>query len=69
MNKDIAGRILESALALGNEINKLDAQISQINDAKEKDEFAQVLGGVMGILTRDIVRRIVREHPELDPDR
>ena len=69
MNKDIAGRILESALALGNEINKLDAQISQINDAKEKDAFAQALGGVMGILTRDIVLRIVREHPELDPDR
>ena len=68
MNKDIAGRILESALALGNEINKLDAQISQINDAKEKYEFAQALGGVMGILTRDIVLRIVREHPELDPD-
>ena len=69
MNKDIAERILESALALGNEINRLDARISQINDAKEKDAFVQALGGIMSILTRDIVLRIVREHPELDPDR
>ena len=58
MNKDIAGRIVESARALGDEINKLDSQISQINDAKEKDEFVRALGGIMGILTRDIVLRL-----------
>jgi hypothetical protein len=69
MEKAVAKRILESALSLGNEINLLDSQITQLSDAEEKKEYVEALGAIMGILTRDFIFRIVREHPELDPDR
>lgn len=69
MQKETAAQILKLALSLENEIGRLDSQISQLVDPKEKEEFVQALGKIMEILTRDFVFRIVREHPDLDPDR
>ena len=69
MQKDIAKRILESALSLVSKINRLDLQIMHLSNTEEKKDFVEALGSIMSILTRDIVHRILREHPELDPDR
>ena len=69
MEKAVAARMMEAALSLGNGIGKLDALISQLDGGPEKDELVQALGNIMGILTRDFVFRIAREHPELEPDR
>ena len=69
MQKEDASQILESAPSLEKGVGKLDSQISQLVDPKEREEFAQALGRIMEILTRDFVFRIVREHPDLNPDR
>jgi hypothetical protein len=69
MEKAIAARIMEAALSLGKEINNLDSLVSQLDNAGEKEEFVRALGNIMSIVTRDVMFRIVREHPELDPDR
>lgn len=69
MEKAVAARIMEAALSLGNEINKLDSIISELKSGREKEELVQALGNIMGVLTREFVFRIAREHPELDPDR
>jgi hypothetical protein len=69
MQKTLASQILESALALGKELNKVDALISRIEDGREKKEFVDALGDILGTLTARIVFRIIREYPELDPDK
>jgi hypothetical protein len=69
MQRDDAAKILQSALSLGNPINVLDSLVSQLPDSQEKTLFVQALGNIMGILTRDIVLPIVRQHPDLDPDK
>ena len=69
MEKAVAARMMEVALSMGNEINKLDALISKVDGGREKEELIQALGNIMSVLTRDFVFRIAREHPELDPDR
>jgi hypothetical protein len=69
MEKAVAARILDAALSLGNEIGKLDSLISELDSGREKEELVQALGNIMGVLTQDVVFRIVRDHPELDPDR
>lgn len=69
MQKETAARLLEAALSMDAGINRLDALISRLEDPAEKAEFVEALGNLMQILTRDFVFRIVREHPELDPDR
>jgi hypothetical protein len=69
MQREAAELVLKSALSLEREVGRLDSQISRLVDPKEKEEFVQALGRIMEILTRDFVFRIVREHPDLNPDR
>ena len=69
MERDMASRILKAALALEAQVGELDGLISQLNDEKEKDECVHALGDVIGIITKNFVFRIVRQYPELDPDR
>ena len=69
MQKETAARLLEAALSLDAGINRLDSLISRLDDPAEKAEFIEALGNVLQILTKDFVFRIVREHPELDPDK
>jgi hypothetical protein len=69
MEKALASKILEAALALDKEINEIDSLISLIEDAREKEEFVDALGSIMKVLTCNIVFRVIREFPELDPDR
>jgi len=69
MEKAVAARIMEAALSMGNEINKLDLIINELKDGREKEELVQALGNVMSVIAREFVFRIARDHPELDPDR
>jgi hypothetical protein len=69
MEKAVAARIMEAALSMGNEINKLDLIINELKNGREKEELVQALGNVMSVITREFVFRIARDHPELDPDR
>jgi hypothetical protein len=69
MEKAVAARIMEAALSMGNEISKLDSIISELESGREKEELVQALGNIMSVLTREVVCRIARDHPELDPDR
>ena len=69
MEEAVAGRMMEAALATGNEIGKLDSIVSELENGREKEELVRALGNIMSVLTRDVVFRIVRDHPELDPDR
>ena len=69
MEKIVASRLMEAALSTGNEIGKLDSIVSELENGREKQELVRALGNIMSVLTRDVVFRIVRDHPELDPDR
>lgn len=64
MKKEIAARMMAKTVCAGSRLSELDAIVSE----REKQELVQALGNIMNILTRDFVFRIVRDHPELDPD-
>jgi hypothetical protein len=69
MDEDMASRMLKAVLTLEAKLGELDLFVSQLSDEKERDEYVHALGNVIGIISRDFVRRIVRQYPELDPDR
>ncbi len=69
MDEDMASRILKAVLTLEAKLGELDLLVGQLNDEKERDEYVRALGNVIGIISKDFVRRIVRQYPELDPDR
>ena len=68
MDEDMATRMLKVVLALEGKLGELDLLVSQLNDEKEREEYVHALGNVIGIISKDFVRRIVRQYPELDPD-
>jgi len=69
MEKAVAAQMIEIALSLEKDIGELDRLVSQVNDGAEKKQLIEALGKIIGIITKDFVFRIAREHPELDPDR
>ena len=69
MEKTLASQIMDAAVALGGQVSKLDTHISLIEDASEKKEFTEALGNILRTITFDIVFRIMRQYPELDPDK
>jgi hypothetical protein len=69
MDRDMASRMLKAVAALEAGIGELDALVSQLDDEKERAEYVQALGNVIGVISESFVRRIARQYPELDPDR
>ncbi len=69
MEKAVAARIMDAALSIGNEVGKLDSIVSELESGPEKEEFVQALGNILSVLTYEVVFRIARDHPDLDPDR
>ena len=47
MEKAVAARLMEAALSMGNEINKLDSIVSELENGREKEELVQALGSIM----------------------
>jgi hypothetical protein len=69
MDKDMASRMLKAVVALEAKIGELDVLVSELSDEKERNDYVHALGDVIGIISEKFVRRIVRQYPELDPDR
>jgi hypothetical protein len=65
----MANRMLKAVLVFDANIGALDVLVSQIEDEEERDHYVHALGNIIGMLSENFVRRIVRQHPELDPDR
>ncbi len=69
MEKVIARKLVIELERLGNMMNDVALIIEEISDEQEKRKFRKGIAGVMGSLHTDIVHHIIREHPDLDPDR
>jgi hypothetical protein len=69
VEKTQARSILRAIESLGGDLNKIDDLIRDLPDGDERKALLQVLGTVMGMLVTDIMHPIVRQYPELDPDK
>ena len=69
MEKEIAQKIMLSLEVLGEALNDLAADIEKIKDIEEKKKYRRGVGELMGRSYTDIMRRIIREYPDLDPDK
>ena len=69
MEKEIAKKLVIELERLGNVVNDVALIIEEISDEGEKRKFRKGVAGLMGNLFTDIMHHIIREHPDLDPDR
>ena len=68
MDRDLAEKIVKGVLDLSPPLNALDKLSEQIADCEAAREFRRALGELMGS-TLALLRPIVRQFPDLDPDR
>jgi hypothetical protein len=69
MDKASAAAILKSAVSFDAHIGSILHQIELLEDGEEKQRLHKAIGEVMLTLTRHIIFPIVRQYPELDPDK
>jgi hypothetical protein len=69
MEKAQALAIVKSVMAIGEHLNKLDKIGAGLPTAAARKRFRRHLRAAMADLSADILLPIVREYPDLDPDR
>jgi cAMP phosphodiesterase len=69
MDKTSASLIINSTVSLSSSLDELLGHIGSVSGIEERDRLRKAVGEVMKVLTLEIIFPIVKEHPELDPDK
>jgi hypothetical protein len=68
MDGAAAANLMNSVLGLGRQLNHIDAQLRVLPDEAERRSLLLCLGRVMTELSEGLLRALVRQYPDLDPD-
>ena len=69
MERSRAVSMIASIKTIGTHLNELHALADRLSSEVDRQQFRRHLGGVMASINCEILMPIVREYPELDPDR
>ena len=69
MDKDTASKMMAAVLSLEVHVGEIDSIISDMPDGDEKSAFTKGLGNILKAVNFDFVFRIIKQFPELDPDK
>jgi hypothetical protein len=69
MEKSFATQLFNALLQLDDQLNAVDALLRELPDGAERKALLRVLGRIVLDLDAGLIRPLVREHPDLDPDR
>lgn len=69
MERKIAEQLIELALALDEPLNQATALSLQIEDLEEQKAVRRVIGETTGRLYTDLIVPIIRQYPDLDPEK
>lgn len=67
MRQDVASRVLEVALRQTDELTKLVDDLTDHVDLDEHQHLRRAIAQVLGELFTEIIRPVLREHPDLRP--
>jgi hypothetical protein len=65
MEKQIAKRLIDAAMALDPLLGEIDAAISQVSDEAERTALASKLGEIFRQLNEGFIIPVGREYPDL----
>jgi len=69
MEKALAAKLINSVLQLSGQLNDIDEQLQALPEDTEREALLRALGSVMFELDSGLIRPLVRQYPDLDPDR
>jgi len=68
MDRETATELIGLYLAAGQPLNRAMAAIAKLPDRDEQARLRRPIGALMSAIYVDLIRPIVREDPDLDPD-
>jgi hypothetical protein len=69
MEKSLAAKLIKSVLQLSHQLNDVDRQLRSLPDDAERKALLRTLGSIMADLDAGLIRPLVRQYADLDPDR
>ena len=69
MEKNIAKLLMDSLLVLDEPLNRATELTDQINDEEERKRFRKGIGEIGGRVYTDLMVPIIRQYPDLDPEK
>ncbi|MDH5181911.1 MAG: nuclear receptor NHR-99 [Gammaproteobacteria bacterium] len=69
MQKHTAYNIMEQMLLLSEHVDKAGALAEQIDDNDERYAIRKGIAEIAGVVYTEIMIPIIRQYPELDPDK
>jgi hypothetical protein len=69
MDRSTAEKLMVIYHRVGDALNEADSLLRGISNEQERTQHLRALGTMMADVWTELMAPIVREHPELDPDR
>jgi hypothetical protein len=69
MDRSIAEELMQALLALDGPLNRATELTGKIADADERKAVRRVIAEVTARVYTDVIRPIVRQYPDLDPQK
>ena len=69
MKRETAIALLSAVERVGAGLNEIDGLARQIEPVEERKIYLRMLGEVMTLTSYKMVMHIVRQYPDLDPDK
>ena len=67
IDKETAIALMRELTALAEPLNRATELAMQLNDQNKREAVLRSIGSIMDIAYVDIMRPIIRQHPEVDP--
>lgn len=69
MKKDAAEVLMQQLLALSQAMDQVCAAIDRVDGEDEREQLRRGMSGMLADVYTELMRPIIRQFPELDPDR
>jgi DNA-binding transcriptional LysR family regulator len=69
LKKDSAEALMQKLLELSNSMNQVCDLINQLESKEEREQFRRGMSGMLADVYTELMRPLIRQFPELDPDK
>jgi hypothetical protein len=69
MDKNVAKLLMKKLLEVGGSLSSVTLLVNEIDDKDEQKHLRKSIGEIMSRLYTELMVPIIREYPDLDPDK
>jgi hypothetical protein len=69
MNRDVAAQLIKLCVEMGDVLNRGTTLVSSIPDGEEQKRLRRPIGELGADVYAKLMRPLVRQYPDLDPDK